>query len=87
MADTVKSFQSFGAKILAFKGQPNPRLKQGALKVCQAKALKNVVGLKGTVSPDIGLRFSFWKIIFVLSAGLPMVLTFFYFVVPEIFIN
>jgi hypothetical protein len=43
--------------------------------------------LKGTVSPDIGLNFSFWKIKLVLSAELPMVLTFFNFVVPEIFKN
>jgi hypothetical protein len=42
---------------------------------------------KGTVSPDIGLHFGFWKIIFVLSAGLLMVLKFFYFLVPEIFKN
>jgi hypothetical protein len=42
---------------------------------------------KGTVSPDIALHFSFWKIKLVLSAGLLMVLTFFYFVVPEIFKN
>jgi hypothetical protein len=42
---------------------------------------------KGTVSPDIGLHFSFWKIKLVLSAGLIMVLTFFYFIVPEIFKN
>jgi hypothetical protein len=42
---------------------------------------------KGTVSPDIGLHFSFWKINLVLSAGPLMVLTFFYFVVPEIFKN
>jgi hypothetical protein len=42
---------------------------------------------KGTVSPDIVLHFSFWKIKFVLSAEPLMVLTFFYFVVPEIFKN
>jgi hypothetical protein len=41
--------------------------------------------LKETVSPDIGLHFSFWKIKLVLCAGPLMVLTFFYFVVPEIF--
>jgi hypothetical protein len=41
--------------------------------------------LKGTVSPDIELHFSFWKIKLVLSAGPLMVLTFFFFVVPEIF--
>jgi hypothetical protein len=43
--------------------------------------------LKGTVSTDIGLHFSFWKIKLVLSAGPLMVLTFFYFVVPDIFKN
>ncbi len=43
--------------------------------------------LKGTVSLDIGLHFSFWKIKLVLSAKPLMVLTFFYFVVPEIFKN
>jgi hypothetical protein len=43
--------------------------------------------LKGTVSPDIGLHFSFWKIKLVLSAKPLMVLTFFYFVVPEILKN
>jgi hypothetical protein len=42
---------------------------------------------KGTVSPDIGLHFSFWKIKLVLSAEPHMVLKFFYFVVPEIFKN
>jgi hypothetical protein len=41
--------------------------------------------INGTVSPDIGLHFSFWKIKLVLSAGPLMVLTFFYFAVPEIF--
>jgi hypothetical protein len=40
---------------------------------------------KGTVSPDIGLHFSFWKIKLVLSAKPLMVLTFLYFVVSEIF--
>jgi hypothetical protein len=43
--------------------------------------------LKGTVSPDIGLHFSFWKIKLVLSAGPLMVLTLVYFVVPDIFKN
>jgi hypothetical protein len=47
--------------------------------------LKVAISFKGTVSPDIGLHFSFWKIKLVLSAGPCMVLTFFYFVVPEIF--
>jgi hypothetical protein len=42
---------------------------------------------KKTASPDIGLQFSLWKIKLVLSAGPLMVLTFFYFVVPEIFKN
>jgi hypothetical protein len=42
---------------------------------------------KGTVSPDIGLHFSFWKIKLVLSAEPLTVLKFFYFVVPEIFKN
>jgi hypothetical protein len=46
-----------------------------------------LLSLKGTVSPEIGLHFRFWKIKVVLSAGLLMVLTFFYFVVPEIFKN
>ncbi len=40
--------------------------------------------LKGTVSPDIGLHFRFWKLKLVLSAGSLMVLTFSYFAVPEI---
>jgi hypothetical protein len=39
--------------------------------------------IKGTVSLDIGLHFSFWKIELVLFAGPLTVLTFFYFVVPE----
>jgi hypothetical protein len=43
--------------------------------------------LKGTVSPDTGLQFSFWKIKLVLSAKPLMVLTFFYFVVHEILKN
>ncbi len=43
--------------------------------------------VKGTVSPDIGLHFNVWKIKLVLYAGLLMVLTFFYFVVPEMFKN
>jgi hypothetical protein len=42
---------------------------------------------KGTVSPDIGLHFSFWKIKLVLSAGPLLILKFFYFVVPEMFKN
>jgi hypothetical protein len=42
---------------------------------------------KGTVSPDIGLHFWFWKIKLVLSAGPLVVFTFFYFVVPEILKN
>jgi hypothetical protein len=33
--------------------------------------------LKGTVSLDIGLNFTFWKIELELSAGLLVVLTFF----------
>jgi hypothetical protein len=40
---------------------------------------------EGTVSPDIGLHFSFWKIKLVLSAGQLMVLTIFYSVIHEIF--
>jgi hypothetical protein len=40
---------------------------------------------KGTVSPNVGLHFRFWKIKLVLSSRLLMVLTFFFFVVPEIF--
>ncbi len=43
--------------------------------------------VKGTVSPDIGLHFRFWKIKLVLSIGLLNVLTFSYFVVPEILKN
>jgi hypothetical protein len=43
--------------------------------------------VKGTVSPDIGIQFSFRKIKLVLSAGPLMVLTFFYFVVSDIFKN
>jgi hypothetical protein len=46
-----------------------------------------LLDFKGTVAPDIGLHFSFWKIKLVLSAEPLMVLTFFYFVVPEIFKN
>jgi hypothetical protein len=37
---------------------------------------------KGTVSPDIGLQFRFWKFKLVLYAGLLLVFTFFYFIVP-----
>jgi hypothetical protein len=43
--------------------------------------------LKGTVSPDIGLYFRFWKFKLVLSAGPLLVFTFFYFIIPEIFKN
>jgi hypothetical protein len=43
--------------------------------------------IKGTVLPDIGLYFRFWKITLVFSAGPLMVLYFFYFVFPEIFNN
>jgi hypothetical protein len=50
------------------------------------RSIINVL-FKGTVSPNTGLHFSFWKNKLVLSAGLLMVLTFFYFVVPEIFEN
>jgi hypothetical protein len=39
---------------------------------------------KGTVSPDIGLHFRFWKIQLILSAGPLMVLKFSYFVVLDI---
>ncbi len=53
--------------------------------VYNERAKNGLDDIKGTVSPDIGLHFSFWKIIFVLSAGPLMVLTFFYSVVPEIF--
>ncbi len=45
------------------------------------------LNFKGTVSPDIVLHFSFWKIKLVLYAGPLMVLTIFYFVVPEILKN
>jgi hypothetical protein len=42
---------------------------------------------KRTVSSDIGLHYRFWKIKLVLSAGPLMILSFFNFVIPEIFKN
>jgi hypothetical protein len=44
------------------------------------------VGLKGTVSPDIGFYLKVYKIELLLFVGPLMVFTFFYFVDHEIFI-
>ncbi len=50
----------------------------------ECQIFSNKFRLKGTVSPDIGLHFRFWKINLVLSAGPFIDLTFSYFVVPAI---
>ncbi len=76
--NTTFLINSFTSMLTHFPS--NSSLLGNLLSACDPFLVKPLLLLKGTVSPDIRLYFSFWKINLVLSAGPLMVLTFSYFV-------